>query len=137
MLKYINFTKLDHLESILINFCALLEKNSYFNCWLKLLAQLNETGVTNLLTWKSCELCTNFCRARNRAILLSWFRTLIQTVHFAKILHEKYWKLEYSSNDNPSNPICRWRKRYFGKKLFENTNFSTLKYFFQYTKNST
>ena len=51
----------------------------------------------------------------------------IQIVHFAKILYEKYWKLEYSSDDNPSVPICRWRKRYFGKKIFENTNFSTLK----------
>ena len=54
-----------------------------------------------------------------------------------KILHEKYWKPEYSSDDNPSVPTCRWRKRYFGKKIFENTNFSTLKYFFQNTKNST
>ena len=30
MLKYANFTNLDHLESILINFSAFLEKNYYF-----------------------------------------------------------------------------------------------------------
>ena len=39
------------------------------------------------------------------------------------------YQLEYSSDDNPSIPTCRWRKRYFGKKIFEKTNFSTLKYF--------
>ena len=58
----------------------------------------------------------------------------IQTFHSAKILHEKYWKLESSSDENPSVSICRWRKRYFGKKLFENTNFSTFKYFFKIPK---
>ena len=30
MLKYVNFTKLDHLETILINISAFLEKNYYF-----------------------------------------------------------------------------------------------------------
>ena len=30
MLKYVNFTKLDHLETILINVSAFLEKNHYF-----------------------------------------------------------------------------------------------------------
>ena len=30
MLKYVNFTKLDHLESILINVSAFLEENYYF-----------------------------------------------------------------------------------------------------------
>ena len=30
VLKYANFTNLDHLESILINFSAFLEKNYYF-----------------------------------------------------------------------------------------------------------
>ena len=42
-------------------------------------------------------------------------------------MHEKYPKLEYWSDDNPGVIICRWRKRYFGKTLFENTNFSTFK----------
>ena len=58
----------------------------------------------------------------------------IQTVHFAEILREKYSKLEYWSNGNPSVPICRWKKRYFGETLFENTIFSTLKFSFKIKK---
>ena len=44
---------------------------------------------------------------------------------FSKL--KKYSKLERWSEDDPSVPICWWRKRYFDKTLFENTNFSTYK----------
>ena len=58
----------------------------------------------------------------------------IQIVYFSEILHEKYPKLEYWSDENPSVITSRWRKRHFGITLFENTNFSTFKYFFKIPK---
>ena len=58
----------------------------------------------------------------------------IKTVHFAKSLQKKYSEVEYWSNGNPSVRICRWRKRYSGKQLFENIIFSTLKFSFKIPK---
>ena len=68
VLKYANFTNLDHLESILINFSAFLEKNYHFtsknapkivdpakkSCTTK-------SCTTEILSWKSCESCTTSC----------------------------------------------------------------------------
>ena len=58
----------------------------------------------------------------------------IQIVYCSEILHEKYPKLEYWSDENPSVITSRWRKRHFGITLFENTNFSTFKFSFKIPK---
>ena len=60
MLKYVNFTKLDHLESILINVSAFLEENYYFTSKNapKIVDSAEKSCTTKILSWKSCESCT-------------------------------------------------------------------------------
>ena len=59
-LKYTNFTKLDHLEIILINFSAFLGKNYYFTSKNapKIVDSAKKSCTTKILSWKSCESCT-------------------------------------------------------------------------------
>ena len=56
MLKYVNFTKLDHLESILINVSAFLEKNFYF--FLNLFLRKNYYFTTPKIVDSAEKSCT-------------------------------------------------------------------------------
>ena len=83
--------------------------------------------------WRNSHIGHIIWPIRHGSCILEFIFT-IQTVYFKKNFHKKHSKLERRSDDNPSVPICRWRKRYFDKKLFENTVFSTLSISFKIPK---
>ena len=55
-------------------------------------------------------------------LMYPWIHFHNSNCLFQKKFHKKHSKLERRSDDNPSVPICRWRKRYFDKtqKYFDN-----------------